>query len=451
MGRIAIEAFEDRTRAEGGHAVILLTGLKVVPNRPAFRLRPAGLDEDAELPFAWPEGELLPATAKVTGRGVEVVVGPDIVENPLLAAGAAIEIEFVDADIRGEFLWPSIQPITRPKRRSLVARAPQRDERFDAARPIERPVLGSVANPVAPPIPAGAETASPAELAPRAETIRSSASRSEPQRARKDEAPMSESSHEAAAANGSPSGSAQAAKRDSAEFVTFYPHARGGRLKAEKTARTPSTTKLEAFMPTTPGGMAAAIVAGVIALQGVLHLWNGGPGTQPLVQPTAATAIVDSAAQASLQPDALFEALVSGTTSPRGTNARDVPGARTLETAQTLLLAPDGTRDTEEGAFWLKRFLQGAFGDDRTLRALTHLGSTYAEPTGRSPDYTKARLVWEMAGAFGDPVAMCLLGVVHENGFGVVRDKKKALPWFERAKKAGGCPDVDESIARTRQ
>jgi uncharacterized protein len=99
----------------------------------------------------------------------------------------------------------------------------------------------------------------------------------------------------------------------------------------------------------------------------------------------------------------------------------------------------------------LKRYLQGALGDTRTLRALTHLGSAYAEPSGRAPDYAKARLVWELAGAAGDPVAMCMLGVVHENGFGVTKDAKRALAWYERAKKAGGCPDVEESLARTRR
>ena len=86
------------------------------------------------------------------------------------------------------------------------------------------------------------------------------------------------------------------------------------------------------------------------------------------------------------------------------------------------------------------------------MRVLTQLGSVYAEPAaGRSPDYAKARQLWEIASAANDPVAMCFLGLLHENGLGVAADKKTALRWYERSKTTGGCPAVDESIARVRQ
>ena len=449
MGRITIEAFEDRTRADGGHAVILLMGLKAVPSPPAFRLRPAGLEPDVELPFAWPEGDLLPTTARVTSRGVELVVGPDIAENPLMIAGCAVEISLPDAGMHGEFLWPAIQPMARPKRRSIVGRASQRDERLDPVRPAERLArsLASTAPPQSDPRP---DAVVRTEGKARAEIHQQPASRSEPINTRKDLTAMSDSLHDAQSENAPSPVQANQQKRESTEFVTFYPHARGGRLKTDKNSRPGVSADLTAVMPVTPGGMAAAIVAGVVIVQGLLYMLQGGPSVIPATIPTASVATIESVATAT-QADQLFEAFVSSPTSPRGVNARDVPGTRALETAQTLLLALDGARDTEEGAFWLKRYLQGAIGDERTLRALTHLGSSYAEPTSRSPDYAKARLVWEMAGALGDPVAMCLLGVVHENGLGVARDKKKALPWYERAKKAGGCPDVDESIARARQ
>ncbi len=63
----------------------------------------------------------------------------------------------------------------------------------------------------------------------------------------------------------------------------------------------------------------------------------------------------------------------------------------------------------------------------------------------------KARLLWELAGAAGDPVAMCFLGLLHENGLGSAPDKRTALQWYERSKLAGGCPQVDASIARVKQ
>ncbi len=145
----------------------------------------------------------------------------------------------------------------------------------------------------------------------------------------------------------------------------------------------------------------------------------------------------------------LFDALSVGALSPRGSSGAGVGAPRALENANAQLTG--ATRDTEEAAFWLRRYLAVALGNDRTMRALTQLGSVYAEPEGRSPDYAKARLLWEIASAAGDPVAMCFLGLLHENGLGGAPDRRAALQWYERSKQAGGCPQVDEQIARVRQ
>ena len=135
--------------------------------------------------------------------------------------------------------------------------------------------------------------------------------------------------------------------------------------------------------------------------------------------------------------------------STKGVDAKGLPAAKVLENA--IASAAAGPADSEEGAFWRKRYITGALGSDRTLRALTQLGSVYAEPTGHAPDFIKARLVWEIASAAGDPVAMCFLGQLHENGLGVAPDKRAALQWYDRAKAAGGCAGVDEALARVRQ
>ena len=439
METINVEAFEDRKHPEGGHVVILLAGLKAVPSRPSFRLRPVGADANDDLPSAWPEGKHLPLTARVTTSGVELVVGPDLAENPMLAPGTAVDIEFADAALRGDFLWPHINPLARPKRRSIIGRPQPREEHPDSApvpgrhgdRPDTRPSLTTVGErrimkKELSAMPEGSTHVAPQHMAPaeNAESGRRSVTSDE---------------------------TSKPQKREPSDFVTFYPHARGGRLKAEKTTSGFLKGHLAAAMPTTLGGISGAIVAGVLLVHGAILVLQQGPGNVVASPAAAPAALSEQAAVGTLPADALFEALFTTTTSPRGVNARDIGSGKSLENAQAALGGADAARDTEEGSFWLKRYLQGALGDDRTLRALTHLGSTYAEPVGRAPDYTKARLVWEMAGAMGDPVAMCLLGVMHENGLGLVRDKKKALPWFERAKKAGGCPDVDDSIARTRQ
>ena len=144
----------------------------------------------------------------------------------------------------------------------------------------------------------------------------------------------------------------------------------------------------------------------------------------------------------------LFEALTAGTTSPRGLSADNVGSDKALENANGKLIATGPDRDTEEGAFWLRRYIGATLGDARTVRVLTQLGSTYAEPSSGAPDYTRARLVWEISSSAGDPVAMCFLGLLYENGLGVGVDRKAALGWYERSKGKGGCPSVDQSIAR---
>lgn len=144
----------------------------------------------------------------------------------------------------------------------------------------------------------------------------------------------------------------------------------------------------------------------------------------------------------------LFEALSAGSTSPRGVDALGVSDMRALSRASSILADP--SRDSEEAAFWLKRYLSATLADRNVARALTQLGSAQADATGKAPDYVKARHLWEMASAAGDPVAMCFLGKLFEAGTGVAANKRAALNWFERAKRSGGCADADDAIARLR-
>ena len=460
MNKIGVEAFDDRNRPEGGHAIILLMGLKAVPSRPSFLLRPAGTDEHAELPLAWPGGEHMPLTARVTTQGVELVVGPDLAENPELTPGTAVEIEIADAALHGDFLWPSVQPLARPTRKSILGRSQLREERADAPRVTEHQAASGLRDKFNFHRPNSHRPSSQRPNSQRPDLTNRERHATKKELSAMPESPtLAAPALTSAAAENSvrghrspePGEAAKPSKREPSEFVTFYPHARGGRLKSDKAGPASMTSRLTEVLPTTPGGIVTAIVVGVLLVHGAIHLLQqGASGTAP-PQPLASTAATETATVSQVPADALYDVLFTNATSPRGINARETSSAKSLENAQALLAGSETARDTEEGSFWLKRYLQGALGDERTLRALTHLGSAYADPVGRAPDYTKARLVWEMAGALCDPVAMCLLGVMHENGLGLARDKKKALPWYERAKKAGGCPDIDDSIARARQ
>jgi hypothetical protein len=212
----------------------------------------------------------------------------------------------------------------------------------------------------------------------------------------------------------------------------------------------PAVARRSISIKTLVGASLAAILGGAAALMllapdKVFGPRSGRAGPTVSVYNAGDTAVGDDDT-----PDSLFEALAVGSTSPRGTTS-DLPLARVLENANKNAMTSGSAADREEGAFWRKRYIVGALGNDRTKKALTQLGSLFAEPTGQAPDFAKARLLWEVASAAGDPVAMCFLGQLHESGLSVAADKKSALQWYERAKQAGGCPSLEESIARVRQ
>ena len=129
LNKVSVLAFEDRSRPEGGRAVIVLAGLKELPVRTSFRLRPADGADDRDGGSSWPTGEHLPLTARVTGEGIELVIGPDLAESQVLMPGTPVEIELSHAAVKGEFLWPTITPSARPRRKNLLAKRPQRDVR----------------------------------------------------------------------------------------------------------------------------------------------------------------------------------------------------------------------------------------------------------------------------------------------------------------------------------
>ncbi len=120
MKKIVVDAFEDPSRPQGGHAVLLLRGLTEMPARPSIRLRPveAGVAGDAR--GLWRGGRIEPIATRATSQGIELVVGPDIVGHPQLLAGMPVIVEVPEADVRGEFLWPSVAPLAQPRRRHVV-------------------------------------------------------------------------------------------------------------------------------------------------------------------------------------------------------------------------------------------------------------------------------------------------------------------------------------------
>ena len=116
MDRVEVEAVEDRSRADGGHAVILLRGVMGAPTELRFRLRLVEADGLAPDTAGVLGVDLKPDAISATGDGLALTIGPAIACSPALIPGAAIEITLPDIRVSGEFLWPAVSPQARPKR-----------------------------------------------------------------------------------------------------------------------------------------------------------------------------------------------------------------------------------------------------------------------------------------------------------------------------------------------
>lgn len=504
MKRVNVEAFEDKARPEGGHAVVLLHALTATPDAPAFRLRLVdGLLDSADLAL-WPSGLLLPVDARTTDQGVELVIGPEITQCPLLLPGIAVEIESAALQSRGEFLWPDVTPLTRPKRRNLLGRSiapPAHMERSrsdegageqSAGALLAHPAITGQAVPghsVAPVAPLPFAIEAPSTTADPAEEAESAADRSgEPRGFGQRDQPVDQLPLPPPARSGTvnpgvgaPGVSARtmppattsarsatavpptADPEPSNAYVHWYPHARGGRLQTDQAPGRGSpaaqaavgqdwlTNVLDFRNGISAVRLVAMIALGVVAVELLLAAFGSGrvfmPGRRAALEASGGSPRV--AAEAALAMNGvLYDAVHGGSTSPRGVPARGVSAGRALEYAVAVLQPGSAARDTEEGAFWLQRYLNAAYGDDRSLRALTQLGAAFAEPSRGEAQFVKARQIWEISGALGDPIALCFLGRLFENGVGVARDFARALQWYERAKLSGGCPQLDEAIAR---
>lgn len=510
LRKVSVHAYEDPGRPEGGHAVLLLHGLETAPTNPTIRLKPADPSSSADA-AGWPQGDLKPLAARVTAEGLELQIGPDVTECELLLPGTLVEIEMPSGGVRGEFLWPNVAPVLRPKKRTVIVNKPRRPKDATAevgsreaatdTPPDATPVPATPAGAVAATAQAGDALPAPAADAPSPLAALSALDALD----RIADAALTEPATTTTAAEAAPSSAlaaldaiegiadqaaaqptempfaaqpsvtpapapaavlrgarttarttATAANQPADADPAFYPHARAGRV---------SGAPKGGILRSDHGGrrasnaiQALAGLAAVLAALWVLSRESSMRTVAPQPVSDGSSIILPSSTSApppvfSARPagePSLFDILSVGAISPRGSSAATTPSARALENANAQLSGVN--RDTEEGAFWLRRYITGTIGNDRTLRALTQLGSVYAEPGGGAqPDYAKARALWELAGAAGDPVAMCFLGLLSENGLGGPVDRAAALQWYERSKQAGGCPQVDASIARLKQ
>jgi hypothetical protein len=479
MSVMKIEIVPDPSRPAGGHAIIRLKGVALLPPGATYRIDPIDETLNDGDDDGWPQGERHPIQTRQTPEGVELHIGPDVVDAPMLEPGTPVTISVPDGHVSAEVVWPDLpvsfagtqspvvmtpsqmaaqlatnerekaeaanaaavraeeQRLARIRQDAAAAEAAREQEHMaQAARELEealalepipletgRPLNGLDKSVFAPPS-SNPPNATPARTN---QTSLSSLSKTAPERID----PMLEPERDLSlpaivlkrsgqsAANGDQEPEPTVLRRETIE----------GRVVSQEPANR--------LMPFLAGaGLAGIAAAAVLALLLVYpRVTGGGEGIQ-------------TAAPALSAKTTLADAFTVSTQSPRGEIATDVDLPTALRLADHNLHGIDRPVDRAEAEFWLRKALSLTAGHSQLRWAMTQLGTLKAEPVTGPPDYGKARLLWEISAANGDPIAMCFLGTLLEHGLGIAADRAKALEYFKRAKDAGGCPNSDEAVAR---
>ncbi len=109
-----------------GEAVIRLDGVFEVPSRTVFVIEPLDEEQAASASAGWPAGELTPVSTRVGAKGVELLIGPEVVDAPRLLPGTPVVISVPGASVRDELRWPSLSLSKSRRRGAAVVTGEQR-------------------------------------------------------------------------------------------------------------------------------------------------------------------------------------------------------------------------------------------------------------------------------------------------------------------------------------
>ena len=136
----------------------------------------------------------------------------------------------------------------------------------------------------------------------------------------------------------------------------------------------------------------------------------------------------------------------TGPVSPRGVPAAGVDASVALARADANLRAAPA--DIAEARFWLQAAIGQAIGQKDVGRAMSRLGALHAAAGSSGEGMARARVLWEIAAAQGDALALCSLAAMYERGIGVPKDHERAKTFFSRAAGAGGCSDAASALPK---
>lgn len=140
----SVEIVPDQAALKGGQAIIRLKGIWLLPPGATFRIEPADGNTSFNRMRGWPRGDLRARATRVTGQGIELIIGPDIVDAPDLTPGTRVRLRIQTISLDTVLDWPAL-PVARPSHPRALAASTNRTE--PSSREAETPTDGTTASP----------------------------------------------------------------------------------------------------------------------------------------------------------------------------------------------------------------------------------------------------------------------------------------------------------------
>lgn len=461
---LKLEVVAETAHREGGHAVLRLKGLDSVPAGTTFCIEPVDDEAGAAPPEGWPSGPLTPIEVRPVDGGLDILIGPDVVDNPRLRAGTPVAITIDTIGLRQELLWPSLNPSISPRRPARVLTMNQSAAMTQALRDAERrqAVVAQIAK--APDSAARDESAAISQTAAAilAATLPPAANGGETRTAGVPGAGLStlSTSRDRQPPPVEPP-APQPARLQKVEGSTETPRPSAvSDAVSVEVADAPAVGRSYPVVVRDGDGYITDYVArrrsNIALVFGTLALVIASAATgfayrsamTGAANPITTASVSSSPDRVALPASTLYDVFKTVDAPDVREKLKAIDREQALGLADTLIHSAGSQRDLKDAEALLRHGLGLSLADKSTLWALTQLGSLAAQSIDGEPDFVRARLLWELSAAHGDPVAMCFLGELHENGLGVPSSKPTARKWYLQAKQAGGCRTVDAALAR---
>ncbi|MBV8567169.1 MAG: hypothetical protein JO273_17085 [Methylobacteriaceae bacterium] len=416
----SVTVVDDPAHPEGGHGLIVWGGLDTLPSEATLAIE--AIDESLGLSLT----AARPLATKPGPDGLEIAVGPEIVEN--VPAGTQVTVTIPQIRAEADVLWPALTPLMRPRPRAgPVMRKPRR---------VVEPGSGGGKLRTPPPALGGVgvrevEEAPPPERAP--------PERVSPERALPGEVSAEETAfavpgkeeylwEKVADADAAPVAPTEPDRKEAAVEVVPKP-ASDVVAEPKDEAQTEVIEKIEEAPPTAletiqeplprelpreqkpvepapRGPRRTAAILGVIIALGV-----GGAGGW-LARPMLGDRPIPATSSPEVAMASPYEMLMGlGNVSPRGVPVKE----QKYEGQYWADGISMGKKDAEEGDFWKKWAARSELTHVplRLEKTLISFANAIGRSRADAPGIAAARFLWEIAAMAGDCTAMRNLASTH--------------------------------------